>query len=91
MILLDQAAGTTRTPDADQKTHRGNATVIILERDGSLRHYPPDRPGGGRRSAQIEINEEQAQPKMLERLLDLTFDVLGLSSLEVRINEHPKR
>jgi hypothetical protein len=92
MIQLDQAAETTGTPpDAMSFTPEGGTTVIILERDGSLRHYPPDRPSGDGRQAQIQLRQEQAQPNIIDKLLDLTFDVLGVSNLEVRINEHPKR
>ncbi|NTU83435.1 MAG: hypothetical protein HGA45_29380 [Chloroflexales bacterium] len=65
--------------------------MIILERDGSLHHYPPGRPPEARRQAQIDIHEGQAQPKIIERILDFTFDVLGISNLEVRVHEHPKR
>ena len=90
MILLDQEAGTTRTlPDAEQSTRRGKATVIILERDGSLHHYPPERPRAPRQ-AQIDLHEEQTQPNMIDRILTFTFDVLGINNLEVRVYEHPK-
>jgi hypothetical protein len=65
--------------------------VIILERDGSLRHYPPSRLSGDGRQAQIQLHQEQAQPNIIDKLLEFTFDVLGVSNLEVRINEHPKR
>lgn len=91
MILLDQAAGATRTPDAATDTPRGRPTVIILERDGSLHHYPPDRSHVAGRQARIDIHEDQAQPNVLDRILDFTFDFLGLSSLEMRIHEQPKR
>jgi hypothetical protein len=101
MIQLDQAAETTGTPpDAMSFTPKGGTTVIILERDGSLRHYPPGSEGAARsanrppahgRQAQIQLREEQAQPKLIDKLLDFTFDVLGVTNLEVRINEHPKR
>jgi hypothetical protein len=92
MIQLDQAAETTGTPpDAMSFTPEGGTTVIILERDGSLRHYPPSRPPGDGRQAQIQLHQEQAQPNIIDKLLDFTFDVLGVNSLEVRINEHPKR
>jgi hypothetical protein len=92
MIQLDQAAETTGTPpDAMSFTPKGGTTVIILERDGSLRHYPPNRQEADARQAQIQLREEQAQPKLIDKLLDFTFDVLGVTNLEVRINEHPKR
>lgn len=91
MILIDQAAGTTRTPDAATNTRKGRPTVIILERDGSLHHYPPDRPGAASRQARIDLHEDQAQPNMLDRILDFTFDILGISTLEMRVHEQPKR
>jgi hypothetical protein len=92
MILLDQVAGSTHaSPERNQQTPEGSATVIILERDGSLHHYPPKRPQPGPRQAHIQLSQEQAQPNLLDRILDLTFDVLGVSTLEMRINEHPKR
>lgn len=91
MILIDQAAGTTRTPDVANSTPYGRPTVIILERDGSLHHYPPDRPESSGRQARIDIHDHQAEPNMLDRILDFTFDVLGLSNLEVRVHEQPKR
>lgn len=91
MILLDHAAGTTHTPDVATFTRKGRPTVIILERDGSLHHYPPGRPTGPGRQAQVDLYEEQAQLNMLDRIIAFTFDVLGISSLEVRIHEHPKR
>jgi hypothetical protein len=99
MTLLDQAAGTTRTPPdagepqkpAAHRTREGRPTVIILERDGSLHHYPPERASTRWRQAEIDIHEEQAQPNIIERILDFTFDVLGISNLEVRVHEHPKR
>lgn len=91
MILIDQAAGTTRTPDAAISTRKGRPTVIILERDGSLHHYPPERHGAPGRQARIDLPEEQAQSHILDRIIDFTFDVLGIGNLELRIYEHPKR
>ncbi len=92
MIQLDQAAETTGTPpDVMSFTPEGGTTVIILERDGSLRHSPPNRPSAESRQAQIQLHQEQAQPNLIDKLLDFTFDVLGVSKLEVRVNEHPKR
>jgi hypothetical protein len=92
MILLDQVAGSTQTsPDRKQQTPQGRETVIILERDGSLHHYPPDSPEPGARHARVQLHEDQAQQTIIDRILDFTFDVLGISNLEVRVNEHPKR
>ncbi|NJK32595.1 MAG: hypothetical protein HC927_09395, partial [Deltaproteobacteria bacterium] len=60
MILLDQVAGNTRTsPDSTQATPEGRHTVIILERDGSLRHYPSGRSAEGPPRAQIQLDEDE--------------------------------
>lgn len=91
MILLDQVAGSTHTAPDTKQTPEGRPTVIILDRDGSLHHYPPDRVGAGPRRAQIQLHEDQAQPSIIDKILDFTFDFLGIGNLEVRINEHPKR
>jgi hypothetical protein len=91
MILIDQAAGTTRTPDAAFSIREGRPTVIVLERDGTLHHYPPDRLLQGFQQARIDIHEDQVEPGVLDRILTFTFDVLGLSNLEVRVHEQPKR
>ncbi|GAB4434753.1 MAG: hypothetical protein OHK0015_24860 [Chloroflexi bacterium OHK40] len=99
MLQLDTVAGTTRTPPdaAETLTHQasltatGRQTVIILDRDGSLRHYPPGCSSDEPRRARIELDEDQAHPTLIARILDFTFDVLGMNSLEVRIHEHPKR
>jgi hypothetical protein len=91
MIQLDPLAGATRTPpDSTQNTRQGSTTVIILERDGSLRHYPPSRPGDRPRQAQVELNQDQTQQSLIAKILDFTFDVLRVDSLEVRVHEHPK-
>lgn len=65
--------------------------MIILERDGSLHHYPPESPHIQPRRARIDLELGQAQPSVLDRVLSFTFDVLGIGNLEVRVNEHPKR
>ncbi|HMQ30159.1 MAG TPA: hypothetical protein PKD53_05495 [Chloroflexaceae bacterium] len=65
--------------------------MIILERDGSLHHYPPEGHEAPGRQARIDLPEEQAQSNILDRILDFTFDVLGIGNLELRVYEHPKR
>jgi hypothetical protein len=98
MILIDHVAGNLRTspeslvlpPLAAQSPPRGSATVIILERDGSLHHYPPAQPTTSAPHALMELHEEQAQPSILTRIIEFTFDRLGISNLEVRIHEHPQ-
>lgn len=92
MILLDQVAESTHTsPDSTKHTPEGRPIVIILDRDGSLHHYPPSHHDDGPRQAQIQLNEDQAQQTIIDKILDFTFDVLGIGNLEVRVNEHPKR
>lgn len=92
MILLEQVArGTHTSSDTTKQTPEGRHTVIILDRDGSLHHYPPDRPERGPRQARIQLSEDQAHQTIIDRILDFTFDVLGIGNLEVRIHEHPKR
>ncbi|MEI8167452.1 MAG: hypothetical protein WCG26_13810 [Chloroflexales bacterium] len=99
MITLESADEATHTPpdarppqtSAAQRTREGRPTVIILERDGSLHHYPPERTSTAWRQARIALHKDQAQPKILDRILDFTFDVLGINNLEVRVYEHAKR
>ena len=92
MIQVDQAAGTAHTsPDTATYSPEGSATVIILDRDGSLRHYPPGRSDDEPRHAQVQLHEDEAQPSIIDKILDFSFDLLGVSKLEVRIHEHAKR
>jgi len=92
MILLDHAAGTMRTPsDNSYFSPEGSTTVIILERDGSLRHYPPDHADDTPRRAQVRLSEDEAQPSIIDKILDFSFDLLGISNLEVRVDEQKKR
>lgn len=91
MILLEQTVGTAHTASHQHMSHEGSTTVIILEPDGSLRHYPP--PGNSRR-ARVELSADAVDadnaPSIFDKLIDFTFDVLGLSKLEVRVYEHPQ-
>lgn len=90
MILLDHAEGTTLTSPSSQQSDtppEGRTTLIILERDGSLRHYPPDRPDGSPERARVEIASERAEPTVIDKILDFTFDILGIGNLEVRVYE----
>jgi hypothetical protein len=92
MIELAHAAETTRTsPDTQTFTPEGSPTVIILERDGSLRHYPPGRSDEEHSHARVQLDEDQAHQSIIDKILDFSFDLLGVSNLEVRVNEHPKR
>ncbi|RRR77215.1 MAG: hypothetical protein EI684_01780 [Candidatus Viridilinea halotolerans] len=70
---------------------QGSATVIILERDGSLHHYPPAEPTSGEQQASLELHETQAQPNILSRIIDFTFDVLGINKLEVRVHDQTQQ
>ncbi|MFV9504485.1 MAG: hypothetical protein AB4911_07950 [Oscillochloridaceae bacterium umkhey_bin13] len=65
--------------------------MIILERDGSLHHYPPDHPPTDGGQAQITLQAHEAQPSLIERIIELTFGRLNLTSLEMRVHEQPKR
>ncbi len=99
MLLLDQAAGTARTsPDAkltpdpaSSTTPTGRPIVIILDRDGTLRHYPPARSLREPRHAQLALDESQAQPNLIDRIIHVAFDVLGVDRLELRVYEHAER
>ena len=92
MILLDPVAKTTRTsPDTNPPIPEGSPTLIILELDGSLRHYPPNRSDEEPSHARVQLNADQTQQTIIDKILDYTFDLLGASNLEVRVNEHPKR
>lgn len=91
-MLLDHAAGTAHTsPDIATNSPEGSATVIILDRDGSLRHYPPGRSDDEPRQARVHLNEDEAQQSIIDKILDFSFDMLGVSKLEVRVHEHAKR
>jgi hypothetical protein len=94
MILLEQPVGSTYTPPTvKQRSSEGITTLIILERDGSLHHCPPDSPDGygGRASVALMADAEQTEPSVIERILDFTFDVLGINNLEMRVYEQQKR
>ncbi|NJN17799.1 MAG: hypothetical protein HC822_16760 [Oscillochloris sp.] len=87
MILLDQMTGIMHAePDEQPRNPEGNTTVIILERDGSLHHVPPKR-NDNRRRGRVELSQEQSEPNTIDKLLNFTFDVLGLHSLEVKVYE----
>ncbi|WP_298818472.1 hypothetical protein [Chloroflexus sp.] len=63
--------------------------VIILERDGSLSYYPP--PSGRQQQAQTTLYAAtpNALPSasLIERIVSMAFDLLGVHRLEVRIDE----
>ncbi len=90
MILIDQTAAATRTsPDLIRETPQGRPTLIILERDGSLQHYPPAEATTEDQHARAELTANEARPGVIARILDITFDLLGLNHLELHIHEHP--
>ncbi len=97
MILIEQSVGATHLPPSSdmQRTFEGNATLIILERDGSISHCSPDIPGGQPQRAYVSLPADvaagQPEPSVIDRLLGFAFDVLGVSNLEVQLYEHPKR
>ncbi len=89
MILLDHAEEITLTSPstANETPPARRTTLIILERDGSLHHYPPDHPEGAPERARVEIASERAEPTVIDKILDFTFDILGIGNLEVRVYE----
>lgn len=76
---------------ASPDTRKGRPTLIILDRDGSLHHYPPGRALPEPRHARVVLHEPQLQPTLIDRIIDFAFDVLGIDILELRIYEHPER
>lgn len=93
MILLDRTVGATHASPLSAQTPApdGRTTVIILERDGSLHHYPPDPPADDRHAARVELDQSQAEPSLFDRLFDFTFDILGINKLEVRVYDPQQR
>jgi hypothetical protein len=97
MILIEQSVGATHLPPPSetQRTSEGNTTLIILERDGSISHcspdIPDDRPRWARVALAADTSRGQPESSVIDRILSFTFDVLGISNLEVQLNEHPKR
>ncbi|RMD83193.1 MAG: hypothetical protein D6823_00365 [Chloroflexi bacterium] len=63
--------------------------MIILERDGSLTYHPPKT--GQPRTAQTTLKAATAaelpSPSLIERIISVAFDLLGVHRLEVRIDE----
>ncbi|NTW04102.1 MAG: hypothetical protein HGA19_22995 [Oscillochloris sp.] len=97
MILIEQSVGATHLPPSSdqQRTSEGNTTVIILERDGSISHCSPkiaDSPNYRARVA-LAANSNSGQPEssVIDRILTFTFDILGISNLEMRVYEHQER
>lgn len=97
MILIEQSVGATHLPPSSehQRTPEGNTTVIILERDGSISHSPPDISDGQTHWARVSIAADaasaQPEPSVIDRILSFTFDVLGVSNLEMQVYEDQKR
>jgi hypothetical protein len=97
MILIEQSVGATHLPPSSDKQHtsEGNTTLLILERDGSISHSPPDIPDGQPRWARVALTADASngrpESSVIDRILSFTFDVLGISNLEVQLNENPKR
>ncbi|NNJ12686.1 hypothetical protein EKD04_020380 [Chloroflexales bacterium ZM16-3] len=97
MILIEQSVGATHLPPSSdmQRTSEGNTTLIILERDGTISHCSPDIPDDQHRRARVSLvaKSDSGQPEssVIDRILSFTFDVLGISNLEVQVYEHQKR
>jgi hypothetical protein len=97
MILIEQSVGATHLPPSSDMQHisEGNTTVIILERDGSISHNTPDIPDGQSRWARVDLVADtsagQPESSVMDKILSFSFDVLGISNLEVQVYEHQKR
>jgi hypothetical protein len=97
MILIEQSVGATHLPPSSDMPHtsEGNTTLLILERDGSISHstpdIPDDRPRWARVALAVDANTGQPESSVIDRILSFTFDILGISNLEVQLNENPKR
>jgi hypothetical protein len=68
---------------------RRNA-VIILDRDGSLHHYPPDEASDGIQSATVLLPGDcvgEVPSNMLDRVLSFVLDMLGARSVDMRLYE----
>jgi hypothetical protein len=98
MIRIEQSVGATpHLPPSSvlQPTFEGSTTLIILERDGTISHSPPDIPPGQPRRARVALMADAAEghpePSLIERVLGFAFDVLGISNLEVQVYETPQR
>lgn len=91
MRLLDHTEETSLTSPTTipntETSPEGRTTLIILERDGSLRHYPPPQPDGQPTRARVELSDERAEPTIIDKILDFTFDILGIGNLELRVYE----
>lgn len=91
MSVLDPGTGTARTqPDQPHHPLMGDPLVIILERDGSLHHYPLGRPPALQSHAQGPRHAEQVQPGVIARLFELTFGRLTLTNGEMRVHDQSK-
>ncbi|MEI7643610.1 MAG: hypothetical protein WCJ55_04795 [Chloroflexales bacterium] len=97
MIRIEQSVGATHLPPPSDTQHssKGNTTLIILERDGSISHCPPDIPASQLRRARVNLTVDAGaghpDSSVIDRILSFTFDILGISHLEVQLYENPKR
>ncbi len=97
--MTQRDTGTARTPPealpttarGPAATRKGRATVIMLDRDGSLYHYAPERSAEESEGAQVTLHEPEAHPGLLDRLIHFAFDVLRVNNLEIRVYERPER
>ncbi|WP_322486864.1 hypothetical protein [Chloroflexus sp.] len=77
------------TADRNQPSEVEGTAVIILERDGSLSYHPPKR--GRQQQAFTTLAAatpaELPPASLIERIVSMAFDLLGVNRLEVRIDE----
>ncbi|NJM05480.1 hypothetical protein HC891_03615 [Candidatus Gracilibacteria bacterium] len=62
--------------------------MIILDRDGSLHHYPPDEASDNEYSATVLLPGDCAdneQPNVLDRVLTFVLDMLGARAVDMRV------
>jgi hypothetical protein len=60
--------------------------VFILERDGSLRHYPPGTMPEGKQQAELPQNQkgQPVTPSRFHRIRTFMLGLLGLNPLEMQ-------
>lgn len=74
-----------RTPTAD-RDHSRSTALLIQNRDGSVVEEPIDKPWGRRRYyAEVAPTDVEQQSSIVERIINVAFDMFGARHLEVRV------